>query len=512
MVLACARRIALGICVLLPACTASTAIQPSPDSGATSELLSFEIEGVLEIAPSQTMAVTIRGANDIHAVRLSLEGTYGDASIDPDRVTLENGRATFTLHAPSMPSTFGVRASSESPRASARLDVAVGREGFATIRVAPAYKGVRPVPNFVASAFVLATCKDLGKSLSDGAPVRSGDGKTPIDLPSVPAGGSVAVLVRVGHYAGGCVDIADLAPNAEKSVAVTVYDRPIDVSALDLEARFTFTPDNMELAAWNARMDAAGQLALSKLSPYGTAQDEATRLLDAMSASAQIQGFASARQSGGWDSKTTNWLGQHSPSIKSRVQTWLAQGKSSTLADVFAHFGPSMSQQALLTPTADAKDAGIGANSPFSIVVDAADTLRVEGPIDIYPTALVTRGANQQAVISVNNATDVATALSLQLDCAGLGSTLSGYGMCDASCMKKLCDAGLASMWKTARDVSQKIGDVMEIAINGSGLATVGDNAEPIKLLGTWSGQVKGGQYSASPMHGELRAGKGMAP
>lgn len=481
------------------------------------DLLGFDTVGVLTLVPSQTISVGVHGASNVHHVRISLEGAYGDASIDLDRIVLDDrGQGSFTLRAPSMPSTFGVRATSDEPDATARLDVAVSNDGFASLKVSPRYRGARPAPLFVVSAFVRTTCKEIDKT--DGSPVRTGDGLVPIELPSVPAGGNVAVAARISHYAFGCTDIADLAPNGSKSVSVDLYDKPLDLGALDLEARLTFTPSMSELAAWNARMDAAAQIALSKFSPYGTAQDEAQRLLDAMQSAAQNVSFAGARQNGTWDYKAMQWLSQHAPSMRTRAQTWLASGQPATTADLFMHLGSSsMSQKAVVTPAPDTKDAGITTATPFSVVVDAMDTLRIEGPIDVLPSALVTHAANAQAALDVKTASDVPTALAIQLDCDGLASTLLNgqsfaYGMCDKSCLKQLCESGLGAMWSAARDVSQKIGDGFEILVNGSGPVTVGDAAEPIKLIGTWSGQVKGGPYTTSTMHGDLKAGKGMAP
>jgi hypothetical protein len=492
------------------------------DGGATgADLLGFDTMGVLTLTPGQMAVIGVHAKPNVPSARVSLEGTYSDASIDNGHLVFDqNGQASFTLRAPSTPATFGLRAISDSPDATSRLDVAVSADGFANLHVAPHYKGVRPVPSFRASAFVRTTCKDLAKAAPmDGSPARDGAPFQPaIDLPSVPAGANVAVSVRIMHYAVGCLDVPDLAPNADRSISVDVYDRPLDVTALDLEARLTFTPTMQEQSDWNLRMDAAGQLALLKFSPYGTTADEALRLLDAMSAAAMNNSFASSRQSGSWDSKTSSWLGQHMPSMRQRATTWLTNGKPFTLGDQLLHVGPGQpNQQTMIVPTAQAKDSGIVASVPFSAVADADDTLRLEGPLDIWPTALATYGANLKAAIDVQAAKDVPTALAIQLDCSGLSTALLNgqqyaYGSCDQSCMKTLCESGLDAMWSAGRDASQKISDSLEVLVNASGKATVGDNAEPVELLGLWSGSVKGGQYNASTMHGAFKAATGMAP
>jgi hypothetical protein len=265
-------------------------------------------------------------------------------------------------------------------------------------------------------------------------------------------------------------------------------------------------------------MDAAAVLAIVKFSPNGTASDEAVRLLDAMSVAAQNSSFATARGSGSWDSKTVSWLGQRAPSMKQRAMTWLANGKALTLGDQLLHIGPGQpNQQTTVVPTAMAKDSGIAASVPFSAVADADDTLRLEGPLDVWPTALATRGANLRAAMDVQAAKDVPTALAIQLDCSGLATTLLNgmqyaYGMCDQSCIKVLCESGLDAIWTTARDASEKVGDTLAVLVNASGKAVVGENAQPTALTGTWSGSVKGGMYSPGTMHGAIKAATGMAP
>jgi hypothetical protein len=145
------------------------------------------------------------------------------------------------------------------------------------------------------------------------------------------------------------------------------------------------------------------------------------------------------------------------------------------------------------------------------------DTIRVQGPLDVSPTTLVTHAANAQAALDVMTASDVPTALEVQLDCDGMSASLLNqqmyaYAMCDKACVKQLCVTGLVSMWSAARDASQNSGDTFEISVNASGQAKVGDVAEPISLAGTWSGNVKGGQFMTSTMEGAIKAAKGMAP
>ena len=261
-------------------------------------------------------------------------------------------------------------------------------------------------------------------------------------------------------------------------------------------------------------MDAATQLAIGKVSPTGAPQDDAKGLLDAMAAVAQNAGFATAR-AGGWDAKTTTWLSQH-PSIRTTTLGWLTAGQASTLSDVLFHIGPGQVDQQAALSLASA-DSGLTIDVPFSFVADADDTLRLEGPISVQPSAVVAHAADGRAVADIPQATDTPSALALRIDCAGLAQSLLGgqtyaYGACNAACLEQLCTGGLSSIWKAAREASQKQGDTTAIVINGSGKATVGDYADAAGLTGAWVGQVKGGSANSSAMHGALKAAKGQAP
>jgi len=517
MVFAWVRRLLAGAGAAgwLLACNAGTVPQNTGDGGVAAGSLRFDMDGVLTLTPGQSVTVGLTAGAEITDVTLSLEGDYGDASIDANRVQLSGGRGSFELRAPKTPSTFALRATSAKPAANARLDVAVGRDGFGTVRVTASYKGGRPAQQAWGSAFLKSSCKDLAKGTpKDGAPLVAGAIGVPFDLKSVPAGGNVAVSVRLGHYSVGCADVADLPPNGTRDVSVDVYDLPLAVDAVDLEARLTFTPDTTEQAAWDGRMDAASQLVIGKVAPIGTPQDDATRLLDAMATVAQNPAFGQAR-SGGWDGKTATWLSQR-PSVRTTVLGWLSAGKASTLADVLFHIGPGPADQQASLALA-VKDSGLTIEVPFSLATDADDTLRLEGPIAVAPTAVVAHAADARAAADVAQATDVPSALAIKVDCAGLAQALLNgqtyaYGACNAGCLEQLCSGGWAAIWKGAREASSKAGDTSTVVVNASGKATVGDAAEPAALSGAWVGQVKGGASSPSTLHGALKAAKGQAP
>ncbi|HEX7601597.1 MAG TPA: hypothetical protein VF316_08330, partial [Polyangiaceae bacterium] len=209
MSLACRRLLLPAVLVVLSAACSGAGSGAAPVGGdAQAAALSFDVDGgVLTATPSQEVKVGILSHGTIGSVTLSLDGDYADASLDRATTTVDgSGDGEFVLRAPSVPATFSVVAVASGVKA--RLDVAVSRDGFATVRVTPDYKGKRPVPIVAASVFLQTTCADLAKlPPKDGAPLVVGTPAETLVLPKVPAGAAVAVSVRIAHYASGCVDL-----------------------------------------------------------------------------------------------------------------------------------------------------------------------------------------------------------------------------------------------------------------------------------------------------------------
>jgi hypothetical protein len=505
----------------LAACNDGAPAQPPlPEAGLRGQLVAFEVSGVLTAKPGESVRIGLLAAPEVRSIAVSLQGEYDDASLDAERLVPKDGRASFLLHAPSQPSTFSVLAKTDSG-STARLDVAVSRAGFAKVRVLPSYKGTRALDTLVASAFLKATCKDLAamKPVPDGAPLVTGPLGQPLDLDNVPAGGRVAVAVRAGQYAFGCDDVLELPTGGSRDVPVELFDRPVDLAKTDLEARFTFEPQPSELTAWNDLLTSASNLALAAFSPVGTTQDEAARLLDAMSdASGQTAAFGFARTQGAWDGKVKTHLAQRPPSLRVRAEAWLSAGLPSTLGDLVVHLasgpGPQQATLALVTlGAADAKTAGYAAPLPFLWAADGAeDAVRLEGSLQIAPSALACATADVDAAAKVPGAKDVPTALSLAVDCPALATTLGGFGACTGSCMEQLCGKALGSLWAKGRDASSAAQQMAALRVNLGTKVTVGESAEPTAFSGAWVGDVKPGSGPSFGMRGSAKGATGMVP
>ncbi len=519
MVLSFVRRCLPVVLLGLAACSvkADALPLPAPDAGAAGTV-SFDEQGVLTAKPGEIVPIGITASAGVQAVQLTLLGDYADAALDRNQAATKDGHASVTLHAPTQAATFSIVA--VAGVAAARLDVSVSNNGFVTLRVTPTYGGSRPVAVVAASTFLAKVCSDLsGKTVTDGAPLVPVSGLEPLVIDKVPADGHVAVQVRIGHYAVGCVDLDSLVPDTTRDVAVKVVDLPLDLASTDLETLLTFTPAPADKAAWLAVASSASDSVLASFLP--SQQQESAVLLDAMAAAAgnDASAFTAARQQNGWDTTVGAHLGAHLPTIHDRVATWLADGLPSTLGNLTAHLVTGQNKgEALLSlynlGPMDAADAGVTAPAPFAWQGDTEDVVHLQGGIAITPSRMVGAAADIRAHIDAPSAQGVPDALATLIDCDVLGKSLAGngyaYGQCDASCVSGLCSDGLASRWSSAVAVSQQ--DSMKVAITASAPVTVGEYAEPDAFAGTWVGQVTAPNVPSFASKGAAKANHGTLP
>ena len=500
--------------VLSAACSGAGSGAAPVGGDAQAAALSFDVDGgVLTATPSQEVRVGILSHGTIGSVTLSLDGDYADASLDRAATTVDgSGDGEFVLRAPSVPATFSVVAVASG--VTARLDVAVSRDGFATVRVTPDYKGKRPVPIVAASVFLQTTCADLAKlPPKDGAPLVVGTPAETLVLPKVPAGAAVAVSVRIAHYASGCVDLDALTPDGTKDATVSIFDRPLALEAADLASTFTFAPEPGDKTSWNAMLAAAETQLLAAFFP----DLEAKRLLDAMADATPSAGekaaFTATRTQLGWDTSTTTWLSQHAPSLHARAAAWSAASLASILGDLQGPLLGAPDQKAAFTPTTfgalDAATAGITSAAPFSLTADTDDTLHLHGTLVFLPTRLVATAADRSAVVDFPAATGVDSALALAVDCAALGNALANggyvYSACDGTCAAGLCRTAITAQWSTAADLSNKLGGSVLLDVPASASSAVGDGAEPVSFDGAWVGQFTGASLTSFASKGAAK-------
>ena len=480
----------IGAAIALGGCSSGGIISPGPDGGSTS--LSFDATGPLTLAPNDTAVISLSGKG-VSSATISLAGNYLDAFLDADNVDLASDHASFTLQAPSSPTTFSVLATA-GPQ-TARLDVSVSATGFATVRVSVDYQGKRPVPIVAASAFVETTCAQLAGAATDGSPLVIGTYGEKLIISSVPTDGRVAVNVRIAHYATGCVDVTSLTPNETDDVTAPVFDLPLDLANTTLETRFTFAPDTADGAALASYFEQyVGQAILQ--SSFPSTSTDASHLLDAMaSASTSPSQFASARSQKSWDSAVGTWLGQHTPSLHDRIAKWLQEAAQNGAGDLIGHIAGDPSKPVFtptLVGTLDAAKAGLSAPLPFAWSGQPNDVLSISGNVSIVPSQLACLAADQRAQADVPQATGVADALVTTMDCAGLGNALAqggyAFGTCDGVCAGDLCSTAIANLWTAASASLSKTSDTLTLSISVAAPVTVGDAADVQSYNGSWVG------------------------
>ncbi len=469
---------------------------PPGDGGAPS--IQFDDSGVLTLTPSQT--ATIGLSANVSGVTVSLAGDYLDAFLDSDSVNLVGGHGTFTLHAPSMASTFSLLA--VAGETTARLDVAVSAVGFASIRVTMNYEGKRPVPIVAASTFIETTCAQLGGAAVDGSPLVVGTDGEELLIPSVPTDGQVAVNVRIAHFATGCVDVPSLTPNETHDVTVSVFDLPFDLTDTALETRSTFAPNSSDAAALASYFSGTVSPAVLSAS-FPVTGSEAQQLLDTMaSSSTSPSEFATARSDNGWDGITQTWLSGHPPTLSTRVSNWLSEASQQGIGDLIGRLAGDPAQP-VFTPemmgTLTASTAGLSAPVPFTWTGEPGDILSISGAVAIVPSQLACTMADLSAQTDVPTSTGVASALGIKIDCTGLATALAqggyAFGTCDASCMDALCETALTTVWSGGATALAQPSDVLTLSLSISAAAQVGEVANVESYLGAWVGSFA---YSTS--------------
>jgi hypothetical protein len=482
------------------------------------------------VAPSQVVTFGVKGLSGT-VVSLSLEGSYADAALTAQTVTLAGGTALVALESASTTASFSIvaRVGSAGSNQTVSLPVTVATSGSATIEATPVYTGHRPTNDYYATDFVLSTCAELTASGPDagGATWTAGASGGAIAL-VVPAGERVAVQVRLGHYAFGCADVDPLVPQTVSALRVQVYDVPLALNLTNLDATFSYATDTT--GEWLAM----GRAAVARVEGafFPTAGQDGPALLDAMRAAIVVPAdqsqFDSLRATSGWDATAGTWMSAHLPSLNSRAGAWLTAAEGDGIGPLAMTIGNGTA-----AGTAPVTASGFGSLSwvaagllqpaPFQWTADANDTIHLAGAIDLASTPLLAHEADEHASDADAGASDVPSALALAIDCGGFATSLVGsgvsYGTCYAPCTANLCAAALAATWKSAAEPAPSGADVVHTTITASAPADVGDLAEPALLQGGWLGEISGPGVpplpdggSAFPVSGTLLAIEPPAP
>ncbi len=420
-------------------------------------------------------------------------------------------RRISSLIAPTGPTTFSVRASVGSA-VSTVLAVSVSESGFATVQAVPTYAGKRTVDYWVASVHAGTSCASLS-----GTPPPDGDltAKTLASqvpqIEDVPVGPVLAVTLRAGHFAGGCVDVQKLTAGQLNQVTVPVIDRPIQLGSTDLDVQLGLDADG-----WQQNLD--DDVTPTAQAMLGGAADDIAALLDSMRDStadtSQAAAFQTTRQSYGWDGVLSTALGVSTPPamLRSQVKAWMNAGIANLSAPdtikgrlLAAGQSPGKAELDLESIGGVAPaDAGFPVQNLVSWSADANDTVLLGAGLVWLPSRLLTALATKPALAAYPNAKSIPDVLEQIADCNAVAGALTGQGQyeafagCDKLCVASLCRGGVTLMWQRARDASGNDWSTGTLDVGATGAAMVDDVAAPRSFDGTWIGKLALGPTAVS--------------
>ncbi|UQA57966.1 hypothetical protein [Polyangium aurulentum] len=491
--------------------------EPTVDPPDRTEL-KFEQSGTLVLAPGERRTLTVLAdPPGAYALSFAMIGDVRDARLDRgSAVTDTEGRASVEIRAADTVTTFHVRAWIEDGPFT-EVAVAVSGDSFGDLRILPQYNSSREVGTWTASIVPRTNCAAIAPMLPEdpaGAILATAPAKEPIVVKNLPVGPNLAVAVRAGHYAWGCVDMADLVANGEVAVKVDLADKPLDLSATDLELTLGFTPPEEPYQ---------GILASSRDALVGAFLPEdnpaaALALLDAMAAAyvagseVDAQAFAAARSAGGWDALATDHLTALPTPLGDQLDAWMLTSSAEPLVlhgRLRAQGSPS--GLALFEPIrlgiVDAAAAGMPAEHLVTWTGQPGDKVHLGASLFWLPSRYMAGLCRAAALTGAGVDATMADALAVAADCEGLATTLGGLDKCDAACVAGLCKKALASRWEAAIDASASAGQIGEIDVVAAGTAKVDDWAAPLSFAGAWSGSLSDGQIAApidkAPVMGE---------
>jgi hypothetical protein len=501
--------------------------------GATLSLTFSDVGELVVVDPGEvkTLTVVVSPAEPAQTVRFALidgPGSVEDAALEPNQnevTTDAEGRASVTLTAPTVPTSFDVRARVGTIQTT--LTIEVSAMGAEMLVVEPSYAGERQVTEWVAEVYddEETTCAALDGN-EEMVPVRSvtvpyGDR---IEIADAPVGKKLAVTLRAGYFLSGCSDVEAIVEGQPSNVLVTVTNRPIqfEQSSVRLE---------LGLLDMEAELDLAMQPVIDAVrdAVLGTASSDTEALLDAMqeeaseSAVCGNNGFTSARNTYAWDSELTAAFGAQSATrFRDDLGGWLAAGVSSLATDdtfvgtLSAEPGVVGQANLVLSSVAGFRpgDAGFDRSVSATWTADASDNVVVGTTLRFNPSALLVLAALAPARMDEPGATSLAGALSLRAGrCDTIATTLTARGQvpgqscaaCALDCTRELCEGGIARLVARASAALDADADRASLRIAATGLAVVGEQAELTSLDGSWLGALDAADHT-SELGGELSA------
>lgn len=457
----------------------------------------FDDPRTLLMTPGETQAIGV--ACDPPAPYEVGFSIVGDASawLDQTKVTANaaTGHALVQLHAPAYAAAFHVRASlldaNGAPGPSAERTVAVGDQGYGTVRVLPVYSGTRAVTKWTADVVVGTTCEGVKAVLPKDPPGALSATAAPggkLAVGNVPVGPVLAVVVRAGHFAWGCSDATKLTPSSLLDVSVDVIDKPLDLTSASLAVDFTYDASGPMLAPLFA--DAAALLGEAFLPSESSDGSVLLNAMQALLAPADGATFAMQRSTDGWDAIADGHFAGLPLGPRAQLEVWAATGILIQPMSLRVTLSPGTAPEspaATVTAFGDVDAAGAGVALPaFTWSAQPNDNVLLAGDFTWEPSRFAGSAALGPALVQVPEATTLVEALAMAAGCHDLATALDAFGSCDSACLEALCAQALEARLDVA--LAASAASPAAVTIKATAAATVGDTAEPTTLAGHWIG------------------------
>jgi hypothetical protein len=476
--------------------SASALSGPPPKAGTVARAIRFEESGVVTVEPGKAFKLIALVEGDAPSVRFGLEGLYQNASIAAAEVAVAEGRAEATLRAPTVPTTFSVRASLDEVT-SVRAVVSVSDRGYGAVRVIPRYPQSRALQEVRTSASVGGVCADLVKPpLADGAPVVVGQVGVGAVLDNLPAKTPLAIVARAGGLAVGCAELDGLEAGSTRDIELVMTNTNVELEGTSFAGTFDWNPDSHQVPAFAAGYASMSEkfLAPFQAPPPGT---DGAWLLERMQGTltpADAELFQAERQARNWDTAATTWTQGRPPTFRARVADYLDGARAEMLQPIEFQLVFSAQRTAELSPRSFGQLPALAVDLKFdsatSASLDATDRLTVATSGQLSLGSALAAAADAVVRRRTPPLRGIAEALTEGVDCAGFARSLGPqplFGSCDAACGALMCTQAIERAVDEARRSIEKTS--FELSANGP--VALDDMAHPSGWSGTFVAGVR---------------------
>lgn len=512
-----------------PGCAADDASDGGGDTPIETAGLEFLEEDTLELRPKEV--ATLRIQTDSYAdVSILLLGNTLDASLPSAIIHAgKDGLATVELTAPSQPTTFVVRAQLGNDAAD-ELHVSVSEQGFTTLKVMPSYNGKRSLDSYAADVVVGGSCDAIlaGYPTVPVGGLHVDGSSSTLAINSVPVGSPLAVAVRSGVLAAGCVTYTAATPESQEQVSITLLDRPIALDETELELTLDYTPDGESYAGM---VKDAGKIVADAAYPEQT--PVASLLLDTMAQLLAPEASANLSQLRQESSLNTD-LQVMLEGLSLHEQCSLLALGGSDLARYDAESG-SIKLKGVIRGTQnpsgppvfmldrvgslDASQLAIPEQIAFTWSATPDDVLVISGLVPISMTRLAAAYMNDalnqlDGEGGEGDGDLITTPVALQeaVDCQAVATQINYSGEiagCDTDCLAIACNDAINARWEAgiaAGDSSD--GSLGSLQVGISGDTSIDTDLVATRLDGTWLGTLSSLDKTSTIMG----AAEGQAP